>query len=183
MTRRWSTAITGWTRAEATVASHRMAAIAELTDRRGASEQAIERQFWACDAWDCAAAEIAAASGISARMASRQMHQALALAPPPAAGRQADGRGHPVAAVGAHDRLAHPTDRGSRRPGPGGRRPGQVAGSFGALSVAKLESAIDAAITVHDPAAVRRFQTAAKGVTWSSVTVTTPPAPARCGGG
>ena len=56
-------AITGWTRAEATVASHRMAAIAELTDRRGASEQAVERQFWACDAWDSAAAEIAAASG------------------------------------------------------------------------------------------------------------------------
>src|SRR5882757_4689106 len=70
-------AITGWTRAEATVAFHRMAAIAELTARRCASEQASERQFWACDGWDCAAAEIAAASGISQRVASTQMHQGL----------------------------------------------------------------------------------------------------------
>src|SRR6195952_1663167 len=73
------TAITGWTRAESTVAAHRMAAIAELTDRRGASEQATERQFWACDAWDSAAAEIAAACGVSARVASNHMHQGLAL--------------------------------------------------------------------------------------------------------
>ena len=79
MTRCWSRAITGWTRAEATAAAHRLAAIAELTDRRGASELAVERQFWACDAWDSAAAEVAVASGISARVASNQMHQALAL--------------------------------------------------------------------------------------------------------
>ncbi len=39
----------------------------------------------------------------------------------------------------------------------------EVASSFGSLSVPKLEAAIDAAIAVHDPAAVRRFQTAAKG--------------------
>ena len=39
----------------------------------------------------------------------------------------------------------------------------EVACSFGSLSVSKLEAAIDAAITVHDPAAVRREQTAARG--------------------
>ncbi len=39
----------------------------------------------------------------------------------------------------------------------------EIASSFGSLSVPKLEAAIDAAIAVHDPAAVRRFQTAAKG--------------------
>ncbi|MCU1694768.1 MAG: hypothetical protein JWR34_831, partial [Mycobacterium sp.] len=60
-------AVTGWTRAQATVAHHRMAVIAELTHRRCASEQAVERQLWACDGWDSAAAEIAAASGISPR--------------------------------------------------------------------------------------------------------------------
>ena len=45
-------AIAGWTRAAAAEAGHRMAAIAELTDRRGAAELADERQDWACDAWD-----------------------------------------------------------------------------------------------------------------------------------
>ncbi|MCW2557914.1 MAG: 13e12 repeat-containing protein, partial [Mycobacterium sp.] len=72
-------AIIGWTRAEATVAHHRMAAIAELTTRRCAAEHADERQLWACDGWDSAAAEIAAASGIGHRAASTQMHQGLAL--------------------------------------------------------------------------------------------------------
>jgi hypothetical protein len=72
-------AVNGWTRAAASVAHHRMAAIAELTTRRCASEQAVERQLWACDGWDSAAAEIAAASGISPRAASTQMCQGLAL--------------------------------------------------------------------------------------------------------
>jgi hypothetical protein len=38
-----------------------------------------------------------------------------------------------------------------------------IAASFGPLSVTKLENAIDATILAHDPAAVRRFHTAAKG--------------------
>src|SRR5882757_1956800 len=72
-------AITGWTRAEATVAYYLMAAIAELTHRRCASEQASERELWACNGWDSAAAEIAAASGIGQRVASTHMHQGMAL--------------------------------------------------------------------------------------------------------
>jgi hypothetical protein len=39
----------------------------------------------------------------------------------------------------------------------------EVAASFGPMSVTKLENVIDAAITVHDPAAVRREHIAAKG--------------------
>jgi hypothetical protein len=155
-------AITGWTRAEATVAFHRMAAIAELTARRGASKQAIERQFWACDAWDCAAAEIAAASGISQRVASTQMHQGLALRHrlPQIAKLVADGT---LAARLAHTiswrtQLIEDPDILARVDAD----LAAIAGSFGPLSVTKLENAIDAAITVHDPAAVRRFHTAAK---------------------
>src|SRR3954447_2581104 len=72
-------AITGWTRAAATVAAHRMAAIAELTHRRCTSDLARQRELSACDGWDSAAAEIAAASGISPRTASPQMLQAHAL--------------------------------------------------------------------------------------------------------
>jgi hypothetical protein len=39
----------------------------------------------------------------------------------------------------------------------------EVAASFGPMSVTKFENVIDAAITVHDPAATRREHTAAKG--------------------
>jgi hypothetical protein len=156
-------AITGWTRAEATVAAHRLAAIAELTDRRGATEQAAERQFWACDAWDSAAAEIAAASGVSARVASNHMHQGLALRHrlPQIAKLMTEGtvsarlantiiwRTQLIEDPEVLDRVESDL--------------AQVAASFGPMSVTKLENVIDAAITVHDPAATRREHTAAKG--------------------
>jgi hypothetical protein len=155
-------AVAGWTRAAATVAHHRMAAIAELTHRRCASEQAVERELWACDGWDSAAAEIAAASGISPRGASTQMCQGLALRHrlPHIAKLVAEGT---LAAPLAHTiswrtRLiedpdimaAVDTDLAA------------IAASFGPLSVTKVENAIDAAILIHDPAAVLRFHTAAK---------------------
>jgi len=156
-------AVTGWTRAEATVAFHRMAAIAELTERRCASEQADEREMWACDGWDCAAAEIAAASGIGQRVASTQMHQGLALRHrlPEIAKLVAEGT---LAARLAHTvswrtRLIEDPDILARVDAD----LAAIAACFGRLSVAKVEDAIDAAILVHDPAAVLRFHTAAKG--------------------
>ena len=72
-------AITGWARAEATVTAHRLAAIAELTARRCGAELAASREQWACDGWDSAAAEIAAALRIGHRAAGTQMLQALRL--------------------------------------------------------------------------------------------------------
>ena len=155
-------ALAGWTRAAATVAHHRMAVIAELTHRRCASEQAVEREKWACDGWDSAAAEIAAASGISPRTASTQMCQGLALRHrlPQVAKLVADGT--------LADKLAHTISWRTRLI----EDPdimaavdadlAAIAGSFGPLSTTKLENAIDAAILVHDPAAVLRFHTAAK---------------------
>ena len=155
-------ALTGWTRAAATVAHHRMAVIAELTHRRCASEQTVERELWACDGWDSAAAEIAAASGISPRTASTQMCQGLALRHrlPQVAKLVAEGT---LAARLAHTiswrtRLIEDPDILARVDAD----LAAIAGSFGPLSVTKLENAIDAAILIHDPAAVRRFHTAAK---------------------
>ena len=49
-------AITGWARLEAAAVASKLAAIAELTDRRCRSELATKREHWACDAWDSAAA-------------------------------------------------------------------------------------------------------------------------------
>src|SRR5262245_48904324 len=63
-------------RAENAASARRLSAIAELTRRRTASN---EHADWACDEWDCAAAEVAAALGLSHRRASVQMHLSLVL--------------------------------------------------------------------------------------------------------
>ena len=156
-------AITGWTRAVATAECHRLAAIAELTERRGASELAIERQFWACDGWDSAAAEVSAASGISARAASGQMHQGVALRHrlPQIAKLMADGMlsARLASTVTWRTQLVEDPEIMARVDAD----LAGIAASWGPMSVAKSENAIDAVITVHDPAAVRRFQAAASG--------------------
>ena len=119
------------------------ALIAELTHRRCASEQAVERQLWVCDGWDSAAAEIAAASGISPRTASTQMCQALALrhrlplvAKLVAEGTLAIGLAHTISwrtrLIEDPDILAQvDADLAA------------IAASFGSLSVDKVENAID----------------------------------------
>jgi len=71
------TAIEDGVRAEAAVAARRLAAISELTRRRVLDED--ERANWACDFWDSAAAEVAAAMNISRRKASGQMRIAETL--------------------------------------------------------------------------------------------------------
>ena len=71
-------AIADLTRAEAAAAARRLAAIAELRHRRVIDDD-DPRTFWACDWWDCAAAEVAAAMNISSRRASGQMRIADAL--------------------------------------------------------------------------------------------------------
>jgi hypothetical protein len=151
--------------------------------------------LWACDGWDSAAAEIAAASGISPRAASTQMCQGLALRHrlPQIAKLVADGT---LAAPLAHTiswrtRLIEDPDILARVD----TDLAAIAASFGPLSVTKLENAIDAAILIHDPAAVCRFHTAAKscdvkfgdaddttGTTsmWGRLTVTDAELVARC---
>ena len=130
--------------------------------RRCGSQLAIEREKWACDGWDSAAAEIAAASGISPRTASTHMLQAHALRHrlPQVAKLVAEGT---LAAPLAHTiswrtRLIEDPDILARVD----TDLAAIAATLGPLSVTKLENAIDAAILIHDPAAVLRFHTAAK---------------------
>ena len=66
-----------WMRAVAMAAGHRLALVAELTSRRYDEDWEIAEE--ACDGWDCAAAEVSAASGISHGRASGDMEVADAL--------------------------------------------------------------------------------------------------------
>src|SRR5215470_4374009 len=70
-------AIEDGARQEAIAGARRLAAIAELTRRRVVEDD--ERERWAFDPWDAAAAEVAAALHIGHRRASGQMRIALAL--------------------------------------------------------------------------------------------------------
>ncbi|SEB19564.1 DUF222 domain-containing protein, partial [Mycobacterium sp. 283mftsu] len=64
-------------RVEARAASLRFGAIADLVTLR--VDDQGDRQWWACDGWDAATAEVGAALGIGKREASGQMATALAL--------------------------------------------------------------------------------------------------------
>ncbi len=70
-------AITHSARVEARAASIRFAAIADLVALRVDGQG--DRQWWACDGWDAAAAEVGAALGIGSREACGQMATAVAL--------------------------------------------------------------------------------------------------------
>ncbi|BBX83110.1 HNH endonuclease signature motif containing protein [Mycolicibacterium aubagnense] len=70
-------AISHSARVEARAASIRFAAIADLVALR--VDDQGDRQWWACDGWDAAAAEVGAALGIGSREASGQMATAVAL--------------------------------------------------------------------------------------------------------
>jgi hypothetical protein len=68
-------AISGWARSSAVSDAMKYAAIAEFERRRGTDEHAD----WACDDWDAAAAEIAAALNIGHGRASGEMDLAVML--------------------------------------------------------------------------------------------------------
>ncbi len=143
--------------------AHRLAAIAELAGRRCGAELAASREQWACDGWDSAAAEIAAALTIGHRAAGTQMLQALRLRDrlPRVGALLADGMITAATAATMGWRTLLVED-----PQVMARIDADLAGAaarFAALSAARLETAIDTIIVFHDPAAVRRFHSAARG--------------------
>lgn len=154
--------IAGWARVEAAAAAHRLAAIGELVSRR-TSGDGFDRSRWACDNWDGAAAEVAAAEHISHGMASSQMYLASALRDriPAVAALFLSGRisARLASAIAWHTTLI--TDPGVLTLVDADLA--DLATSLGPLSSAKAAAAIDALIERHDPAAVRRTRDRARG--------------------
>jgi hypothetical protein len=153
-------AIAGWARVEAAATARRLAAIAELVRRR--PDEDGKQAHWACDGWDCAAAEVAAAQTISHRAASAQMQQAVALRdrlPRVAALFMAGDISHRLASTVTwrtqlilEDEVLDLVDE-------------EIAARvsrWGPLSVAKLEEAVDLIVERHDAGALRRFRCAAR---------------------
>ncbi len=148
-------------RVEAAAGARRLAAIAELVARR-VEPDGDERWYWACDSWDSAAAEVAAALNIGHRAASGLMHQALALRDrlPAVAALYHEGHlsSRLVSVLTWRTQLVEDAealaliDAGLAQAGT----------RWGPLSAHKLEQAIDVLVERHDPGARRRTRIAAR---------------------
>jgi Domain of unknown function (DUF222) len=154
-------AIEDCARAEAAAAARRLAAIAELKRRRVLDDD--ERAFWACDWWDCAAAEVAAAMNISARRASGQMRIAEALRDHLPAVAELFRRGDLSArVVGAITwRTQFITDESVWAVID--RAIAERAGTWGPLAEDKLSAAVDALVLEFDARALMVSKTVARG--------------------
>jgi Domain of unknown function (DUF222) len=67
-------------RVESAAIARKLAAVAELYQRRLAEQDAEDREQWCIDGWEQVAAEVAAAQGISRGRAAGQLRYGLALA-------------------------------------------------------------------------------------------------------
>jgi Domain of unknown function (DUF222) len=156
-------AITAGTREESAASARRLAAVAELADRRSTSPEAADRARWACDTWDSTAAEVSAALGCTQGVADGQMRLALALRHrlPRVGALLADGSITYWLArtivmrtdlVGDNEAITL-VDKALA----------EDITTWGPLSLKRTEEAIDFWIDRHDPAAIRRTRAAGRG--------------------
>src|SRR6185312_350657 len=153
-------AIEEWNRIEAAAGARRLHAIAELTRRR--CEKEGKRAEWACDGWDSAAAEVAAAMGLRHNKASSQMQIALALRDrlPKVLGLYLEGKVsyRVVSAIVWHTDLVTADEPMASIDAALAKQ----AALWGRLSDYKLDQAIEAWVDRYDPGALRRIQSRAK---------------------
>ena len=155
-------AIEGWARAESAAAARRLVWIGELV-RRNCEDDDDPRALWACDLWACTVAEVGAALNVSRGRASTQMNLAEALRTrlPKVAELFLAGALSPrlVSVIAWRTHLVDADSEAMRLIDT------DIAGqasTFGSLSEARLEQAIDVAVQRHDPDAVVRFEVAAR---------------------
>lgn len=150
-------------RVENMACARRLAAIAELYERRQIPvEDGRGRDLWRIDPWEAVTAEVAAAQGITAAAAGAQLHNAICL-------RE---RLPKVAALFATGAIAYRTVSVIVARTLLALEPHIMAAidaelvealtTWGPLSRNKTEQAIDALVERHDPAARRRTETAVR---------------------
>lgn len=153
-------AIQGWNRASAASDARRLAVIAEKIRRR-CGDPDDERNWWACDPTDSAAAEVAAALNIGHGRAITQLKLAAMLSDRlPAINAMFLAGVIPLTMVSTlmwrtllvDEDVLDLLDAALA----------EVVVRWGPLSEKKLEQAIDLLIEAHDPNAVRRFEQAAR---------------------
>lgn len=160
--------------AENIACARRLAAIAELYDRRQYwIEDGHGRERWRVDPWEAVAAEVAAAQGITACAASALMHNAICLHErlPKVAALFATGAicYRTVALIVARTLLALDPEALATIDA----ELAEALTRWGVLSRNKTEQHIDALVERHDPDARRRTRRSLAAVTSASSTVVT----------
>ncbi|MGC2655555.1 MAG: DUF222 domain-containing protein [Mycobacterium sp.] len=157
------TAIGDSARAENMACARRLAAIAELYERRQIPvNDAQGRELWRVDPWESVAAEVAAAQGITAAAAGAQLHVAICLHErlPKVAALFATGAMsyRTVSTIVARTLLALDPDVLAAID----TDLAEALTTWGPLSLNKTEEAIDRLVERHDRNARRRAESAAR---------------------
>jgi hypothetical protein len=157
------TAISDSARAENKACARRLAAIAELYERRQIPvENGQGRELWRIDPWEAVAAEVAAAQGITSAAAGAQLHSAICLHErlPKVEALFATGAisYRTVHLIVARTLLALESDILAAIDA----ELADALTTWGPLSLNKTEQAIDALVERHDPGARRRTETAVR---------------------
>jgi hypothetical protein len=152
-----------WARVENGACARRLAATADTMEARRAAVGSAERDQWCFDNWDAVAAEVAAEQNVSHGVASHQLLVAMALRErlPQVAEVFATGAisYRLVSAIVARTRLV--SDPAARAQVDAALA-AEVA-TWGGLSVAKAEAAIDWWVDRFDPQALRRTEHSSRG--------------------
>jgi len=157
-------AIGDFARAENAACARRLAAIAELYDRRQIPvEDGDGRELWRMDPWEAVAAEVAAAECITSAAAGALMLNAVSLR----------DRLPKVAALFAPGAISYRTVRLILARTLLALEPDALAGidaelaamipTWGPLSVNKMQQAVDAVVVRHDSEARRRTESRSRG--------------------
>lgn len=156
-------AVRAWARVENAACARRLAAYAAVLQRHLCADGSAEREHWCQDNWNAAAAEIAAAQGVSVGVASHQLVIARALRVRLPRVAQVFAAGtisyRMVEAIVARTRLIKDPEAMAAVDAEIGARVEQ----WTALSVPKIETAIDYWVDRYDPFAVSRTETKARG--------------------
>ncbi|MCW2688074.1 MAG: hypothetical protein JWR37_2964 [Mycobacterium sp.] len=154
--------IIAWARVENAACANRLAATADLIERRMAADGSAEREQWRLDNWEAIAAEVAAAQTITLGTASNQMVHALALRDqlPRVAGVFAAGAVtyRLIMAIVARTMLIKDPDAMAKVDT---ELAAHIIG-WEALSAMKTEQAIDYWVNRYDPGALRRTEVKAR---------------------
>jgi Domain of unknown function (DUF222) len=152
-----------WARVENAACARRLCAIADVLEARLAADGSAEREQWCLDNWDAVAAQVAAAHDVSLGVAAHQLFIAVAL-------RERLARVGAVFAAGLISyRLVSvivSRTRLTTEPQAMAKIDAELAGvvsGWGALSVAKAETAIDYWVDRYGPCAVVRTELGARG--------------------
>jgi hypothetical protein len=156
-------AVAAWARVENAACAQRLFAIADVLEARMSADDSAEREQWCIDNWDAVAAEVAAAHNVSLGVASHQLMLAKALRErlPRVADLFAAGEisYRHVNAIVYRTALIRDADARARIDA-------ELAAAtvdWGAMSVAKIETAIDYLVDRYDPNAVRRIEHSSRG--------------------